>query len=273
MRRWAEAASLYDSVAWCFGRGTGRFEICGRRLVAHAAPTPGQRVLDVGVGRGAAAFPAAEAVGSTGRVLGIDVAGEMLRATRDEAAARGFSSVRLARMPAERLALVSAGFDVVLAGFVVFWFAAPAAAFRELRRVLRPGGTFVSSMTYREDDRWSWYAELLRAYDRRYGCLRYSDSGQGNGLNQNPQALENALRAAGFVGIDHRYEKLTLRYDGPEQWWESLFSHGTRRPLEGMSPTVLARFKDDAIDQVTTRFGTGELIEVCPLVVTGARVE
>ncbi|WP_256339245.1 methyltransferase domain-containing protein [Streptomyces sp. 2224.1] len=74
----------------------------GRRLVDLAAPRPGERLLDVGCGRGAALFPAARAVGPAGRVVGIDIADTMIEAARAEAARAGADNVELLVMDAER---------------------------------------------------------------------------------------------------------------------------------------------------------------------------
>ncbi len=63
----AEIASLYNVVAEAYGNvGPPFLQIAGERLVEAAAIRAGERVLDVATGRGAALFPAAEAVGPTG---------------------------------------------------------------------------------------------------------------------------------------------------------------------------------------------------------------
>ncbi|SED73912.1 Methyltransferase domain-containing protein [Streptomyces sp. 2224.1] len=90
------AADSYDRG------GVGFFTPMGRRLVDLAAPRPGERLLDVGCGRGAALFPAARAVGPAGRVVGIDIADTMIEAARAEAARAGADNVELLVMDAER---------------------------------------------------------------------------------------------------------------------------------------------------------------------------
>ncbi len=68
------AAATYDQVGVDFFRPIGRF------LVSRTAPRPGERILDLGCGRGASALPAAEAVGPTGAVLATDLAPTMVEA-------------------------------------------------------------------------------------------------------------------------------------------------------------------------------------------------
>ncbi len=76
-----QVAGLYSRVATTYGRiGPDVFAPFGRWLVAHTNLSPGERVLDVATGRGAALFAAAEKVGSAGFVVGIDLAEQMVQA-------------------------------------------------------------------------------------------------------------------------------------------------------------------------------------------------
>jgi ubiquinone/menaquinone biosynthesis C-methylase UbiE len=79
------AAETYDSV------GVPWFTPIAEHLVRELAPVPGEQILDLGSGRGAAVFPLAEAVGPTGHVTGIDLAEGMVRALRSDVAARGLT--------------------------------------------------------------------------------------------------------------------------------------------------------------------------------------
>src|SRR5215212_10221655 len=75
---------FFSQAASSFGRddvGIRRFPHFGRRLVEVADLPVGGRVLDVATGRGAVLFPAAERVGPTGSVLGIDLTPSMVAAT------------------------------------------------------------------------------------------------------------------------------------------------------------------------------------------------
>ena len=85
-RLFDRAAASYDRV------GNALFAPAGAALAAAAALRPGDRVLDVGCGRGAALFPAAEAVGVTGSVTGIDLAAAMVAATAADITRRGVAN-------------------------------------------------------------------------------------------------------------------------------------------------------------------------------------
>jgi ubiquinone/menaquinone biosynthesis C-methylase UbiE len=114
-----------------------------RRALALAGPRPGQRVLDIACGRGEVVLQSALRGAD---VLGIDYSAAALsvaRASLNGAAARG--RLALARMDATRLALADESFDVALMLDFVEHVHQPdlEAAFREVRRVLKPGGRLV----------------------------------------------------------------------------------------------------------------------------------
>ena len=114
----------------------------GERLVGHVAPLPGEHILDVGCGTGQTSIDLAEAVGSSGKVTGVDVTFTMLDAARRRAASRGVD-LELLAADAQDHSFDSAAYDAVVSRFGVMFFADPIAAFSNLRRALRPQGRLV----------------------------------------------------------------------------------------------------------------------------------
>src|SRR6185503_16502827 len=135
-------AASYDGVGEAFDRLSDRFSApLARRLLEAAEVGPGDHVLDVGTGTGVVAFPAAARVGPEGTVLGIDISEEMLATARARAARMlepGHVTFRI--MDTQTLALPDASFDVAVSLFAVHHLPDPLAAFREMHRVVRPGG-------------------------------------------------------------------------------------------------------------------------------------
>jgi SAM-dependent methyltransferase len=101
---------------------------------------PGERVLDLGSGAGTDSLVAAQMVGESGRVTGVDMTVEMLAKARGAAAAMGAGNVEFVEAEAEQLPFEDESFDVVISNGVVDLIPDKDAVFAELHRVLVPGG-------------------------------------------------------------------------------------------------------------------------------------
>jgi arsenite methyltransferase len=118
--------------------------VAQRRLVRAAiAPTPGERMLDLGSGPGLLAHELAAAVGSAGRIDGIDVSESMLAIAREQPGAQGAAPVRFTAGGALSIPFPDESFDAVIATQVYEYVADIPAALAEARRVLAPGGRIV----------------------------------------------------------------------------------------------------------------------------------
>jgi arsenite methyltransferase len=102
---------------------------------------PGERVVDIGSGAGFDSFVAADQVGVTGQVVGVDMTPEMLKRARATADTLGVRQVEFREGLAEALPVERAWADVVISNGVINLCADKGAVFREICRVLRPGGT------------------------------------------------------------------------------------------------------------------------------------
>jgi arsenite methyltransferase len=100
----------------------------------------GERVVDIGSGGGFDSFIAAGQVGSTGRVVGVDMTPEMLTKSRQTAEVLGFVHVEFREGLAESLPVADGWADAVISNGVINLCADKRAVFDEIRRVLRPGG-------------------------------------------------------------------------------------------------------------------------------------
>jgi arsenite methyltransferase len=101
---------------------------------------PGEHVLDLGSGAGTDSLVAAQMVGPSGHVTGIDMTPEMLAKARAAAEAMDARNVEFVEAEAERLPFPDETFDVVISNGVIDLIPDKDAVFSELFRVLRPGG-------------------------------------------------------------------------------------------------------------------------------------
>jgi len=124
-------------------------------VLDRAAPRPGQKVLDVGCGGGRTSLDLAGVVGPGGQVVGVDVSAPILAVARDRAAAA--DNVQFELADATTADLGEARFDLMFSRFGVMFFDDPVAAFRNLRRSLRPGA-WSTFMCWRAMDENPWLA-------------------------------------------------------------------------------------------------------------------
>lgn len=117
---------------------------CGNP-VAIAALKEGDTVLDLGSGAGFDCFLAAKRVGKNGHVIGVDMTPEMLAKARANAEKGGYTNVEFREGQIESLPVEDNSVDVVISNCVINLSPDKEAVFREIQRVLKPGGRFFVS--------------------------------------------------------------------------------------------------------------------------------
>jgi len=201
------------------------------RLLAMAALTAGERVLDVACGTGLVTFPAAEAVGAGGSVSAVDISAAMAERVTADAARRSLKQVQSARMEAEALDFPDRRFDVVLCALGLMYVPDPPRAFREMRRVLRDGGRAVASV-WGARARCGW-ADIFPIVESRVAsdvCPMFFGLGAGD-------TLASTMAAAGFADVRTERVTTTLEYDSAEAACGAAFAGG---------PVALAYSRFDA---------------------------
>ena len=115
---------------------------CGNPT-AFASLRPGETVIDLGCGGGLDVFLAADKVGPTGKAIGIDMTPEMLELAQRNSAGR--QNVEFYQGTIDKLPLPDASVDCVISNCVINLAADKPAVFKEIARVLNPGGRLAVS--------------------------------------------------------------------------------------------------------------------------------
>ncbi len=140
---------------------------CGNPT-ATAHLRPGEVVVDLGSGGGLDVFLAAQQVGPAGRAIGIDMTPEMIDRARANAAAGGYTNVEFHLANIDRLPLADASADCVISNCVLNLAPDKPAVFREIFRVLKPGGRLAVSDIALKGELPEAIAKSLAAY---VGCI------------------------------------------------------------------------------------------------------
>jgi ubiquinone/menaquinone biosynthesis C-methylase UbiE len=140
---WNRVAAAWEKWDRLFEEQIGYLN---HRLVADARVRSGYAVLDLGSGTGYPALLAAQMVGSSGSVIGIDLAADMLAAAERKARRLGLTNIAFQVGDASILPFGSAAFDAVISRFCLMFLPDVPQALAEIARVLKPGRWFAATV-------------------------------------------------------------------------------------------------------------------------------
>ena len=222
-RTYNSASDYYDDPANSFWQ---RF---GRRTIERLALTSGARVLDVCCGSGASAIPAAETVGSTGFVLGVDLAENLLALARAKAQHRGFKHIEFRAGDMLDLDLPDSEFDAVVCVFGIFFVPDMLAAVRELWRLVAPGGKLAIT---------TWGPRFFEPANTAFwDSVRDLRPDLYKGFNPwdrvcDPESVRSVFAGAGVNAQDVVLEIGTHALRSPEDWWAMVLGSGYRATVD-----------------------------------------
>src|SRR5688572_7395734 len=161
---------------------------CGNPT-ATANLRPGEVVVDLGSGGGLDVFLAAKKVGPTGRAIGIDMTPQMIELARKNAAKAGVANVEFHLASIDNLPLPDASVDIVISNCVINLAPDKPKVFREIFRVLKPGGRVAVSDIALKRPLPAELAEDVMSY---VGCIAGAIA---------IAEYDRGLKAAGFAAV------------------------------------------------------------------------
>src|ERR1700722_3708464 len=161
---------------------------CGNPT-AIASIRPGEVVVDLGSGGGLDVFLASQLVGPRGRAIGIDMTPAMIERAQGNARAGGYKNVEFHLATIDKIPLADASVDCVISNCVINLAPNKPAVFREIARILKPGGRLAVSDIALKSELPLAIAQSLAAY---VGCIAGAIR---------IDAYREGLLAAGFSNI------------------------------------------------------------------------
>jgi ubiquinone/menaquinone biosynthesis C-methylase UbiE len=201
------------------GRGEGMEQghrPVGEQAIELMSIAPDARVLDVGCGSGwASRLMASQA--KAGHVVGIDISDEMIAVAKE--ASTEFSNIIFQVASAEKLPFADAEFSDAFSMESLYYYADMLAALREIRRVLKPGGQFVTVVDLYQENEPShqWVAQLkvtVQLLNTEQYVSLFADAGFANVTAQrirDPRPVPEDYTSGSFSS---REEYVTYRENG-----------------------------------------------------------
>lgn len=187
--------------------------------VRHLGLKVGEVVVDLGSGAGMDTFLAANAVGPLGRVHGFDLTPDMLERARTNAAVGGYKNVSFERTDIEKLPLADGAADAAISNCVINLTPDKAAVYREIFRVLKPGGRIsIADIVLRGTE------QAVRQFRESANVGTWCACVSGALVEQDYLA---AIRSVGFADVRVAAERVAQTQPGGE--------------LSGVAVTITAR--------------------------------
>jgi len=237
----AKAAATYNAAADHFDAAPLAFwDRYGRRTVERLQLATGAQVLDVGCGSGASALPAAERVGPTGCVIGVDLAESLLRLGREKARQRGLGNIAFRCDDMTALGFEDGRFDAVVCVFAIFFVPDMARQVAELWRLVRPGGRLaITTWGPRmfEPGSSAWWAAVTRFRPDLLPAVNPW------ARITTPDALRRLLAQGGVAKADITPEDGRQELRSPDDWWTVVLGSGYRWTVEQMDDQTVERVR------------------------------
>lgn len=225
------------------------WERFGRATVERLGLKPGARVLDLCCGTGASALPAAERVGPTGTVLGVDITEALLLRARAKASLEGLANVTFRNAPVEDLAFPPASFDAVVSVFGLFFVEDMAGLLARAWEWLAPGGALAVT---------TWGEEVLAPGEALFWEAVVAEDPSLETASHaarldTPERLRRVFEQAGVGPPEIARESWSMPLETPEAFWPVIMGTSNRAAFDALSPEARLRVRSRVTEELRAR--------------------
>lgn len=248
LAQWESSAQGWGEHARTLQRATAPVSLW---MIEAIDPQSGHTVLELAAGPGETGFLAAELVRPGGRLISTDFAAPMVEVARARAEEMGLRNVELRTMDAESMDLDTASVDRVLCRFGYMLMTDVAAALRETRRVLRPGGRLALA-TWAAPEHNPWVAIGARAVRERLGAPEPDPDAPGMFSLAREERLRDLLHDAGFADVRVEPLDFTQGYESFDAWLR--ITRDLAKPLADLLDAMEPEARDATLAAIRDAF-------------------
>ncbi len=243
-------AAGFNLASEGYDRQAVRFlALTARRLVEVAGIESKETILDVATGTGHSAIALANLVGANGRVIGIDIAADMLEVARANIIKASLDNIQLQLGDAENLRFEDGSFDKVVCASGIFFLPDMLVGLKEWLRVTKRGG-IVAFSSFGETSFNPMRERYANRIQNNYGVVLPPSRGFQR-LNT-IQKCQDLMQQAGFSLEDTeiRTEQLGYYLQNADDWWDIVWHTGFRHSVSQIVPERLEQFKAEHLAEV-----------------------
>ena len=251
--RMAPGWQKHNDYVWEVSRQVGEW------LVEKLDPKPGQTILDLAAGPGDTGFVAARLIGDSGLLISTDFAEEMVEVARGRGANLGITNAEFKTMDAEDMDLPDDHVDGIICRWGFMLMLDPAAALRETRRVLRPGGKLAFSVWGGPADN-PWVTLIGMVLTNRGTPPQTDPFGPGGMFSMSEHdGIRELVAGAGYDEVDIEAMPVTWAFENFDHLWSfaTELAGAIAMLIAGMSDDEVTDLRND-VEAAAQSFRSGE---------------
>lgn len=233
---------LWNKVAFNYSKlGPNYWDKFGERLINLSHIKEGVYVLDIGTGRGATLFPASRRVGVNGKIIGIDICGNMVKMTNDEIDRQNIKNSKVLQINMEEIKFSDEYFDNIVSGFSIGYILNNNNYFKNILRMLKKDGKLSFSIWGVQKDQ-EWLTEIVNEYLKPNINKKVEDVVSSK--LDSVEGIRKLLKNSNLKGIEIFEEENEVVYLDENQWWDEMWNNAVRGIFESIEKLGQDKFEE-----------------------------